>query len=131
MTTLCCQSRRLHHLLKTCFQSLSHVRSLSPTWRFKNLSGLRIGKIGKVCSSGVLKVRRMKADPCQVSPSDATETIQSFVLSCNALTPLRTVSMIFACSSPDSHLQSPNTRTGQPGYIQLSLHKIPRAPTVA
>ena len=54
----------------------------------------------------------MKAAPRQVSPSDAMETIWSFVLSCSALTPVRTVWMIAACSYPDLHLQSPDTRTG-------------------
>ena len=53
--------------------------------------------------------------------------MQIFVFSCKVLTPLRTFLRTSACSCPDSHLQSPNTRTDQAGYIQLSLHKRPTA----
>ena len=49
----------------------------------------------------------MKAEPRQVSPSDAIEITQIFVFSFNVSTPLRTVFRTSACSCPDSHLQSP------------------------
>ena len=73
----------------------------------------------------------MKADPRRVSPSDASEVTRILVFFFKMSTPCRTVFISSACSSPDSRLQSPETRMGRAEYNLLSLHKKPRAATVA
>ncbi len=58
--------------LKRCLKSLSHVRSLSPTRRFRWQRGERSGKIAESGLRWCLRVSCASAAPWRDLPSDAT-----------------------------------------------------------
>lgn len=131
ITTPQARRRRFRIHLKTCFQSLSQVKSLSPMCRSMNLRHKRSGYIGDSGDNLCLKVSWMKAEPCWVSPSEAIKTMWSFVVSHREFTPLIVILITVECSGPVSHLQSPEARMAHAGYMWLSLQRILRAAIVA